>query len=241
MISKSLPMKFYQFQKSKDEKYYKNWTNEIVFVYILSFIFHCVSCAKPFLRNKYILYLCVWLIFWFMRKDYLNVHTFQNRNCWSPESDQWFFDWTLIVSGPFHRKDFKWKTILGYEVNFWKKALYAELNERVETATGSNSATGDFFKYIYFMLVAKNYQKIGSKCLVYEFSFTGIFNDINHGYRASIFKKNHMWLLPFYMAGATYCYYEKVRTTINTVTVSYLLRIFRSDISFSISRTFPKW
>ena len=118
--------------------------------------------------------------------------------------------------------------------------MYAELNERVETATGSNSATGDFFKYIYFMLVAKNYQKIGSKCLVYEFSFNGIFNDINHGYRASIFKKNHMWLLPFYMAGATYCYYEKVRTTINTVTVSYLLRIFRSDISFSISRTFPK-
>ena len=129
MISKSLPMKFYQFQRSKDEKYYKNRTNEIVFVYILSFIFHCVSCAKPFLRNKYILYLCVWLIFWFMRKDYLNVHTFQNRNCWSPESDQWFFDWTLIVSGPFHRKDFKWKTILGYEVNFWKKLCMQNLTK----------------------------------------------------------------------------------------------------------------
>ena len=37
------------------------------------------------------------------------------------------------------------------------------------------------------------------------------FNDINHGYRAAILKKNSLWLLPFYMAVATYCYYEKVR------------------------------
>ena len=25
------------------------------------------------------------------------------------------------------------------------------------------------------------------------------FNDINHGYRAAILKKNYLWLLPFYM------------------------------------------
>ena len=32
------------------------------------------------------------------------------------------------------------------------------------------------------------------------------FNDINHGYRAAILKKSSLWLLPFYMAVATYCY-----------------------------------
>ena len=54
------------------------------------------------------------------------------------------------------------------------------------------------------------------------------FNDINHGYRAAILKKNSLWLLPFYMAVATYLYHEKVRTTMRTAivpaTVSYLLK-----------------
>ena len=49
------------------------------------------------------------------------------------------------------------------------------------------------------------------------------FNDINHDYRAAIFKKNYLWLLPFYMAVATYCYYEKVLRTMRTAIVSYLL------------------
>ena len=35
------------------------------------------------------------------------------------------------------------------------------------------------------------------------------FNDINHGYRAAILKKSSLWLLPSYMAVATYCYYEE--------------------------------
>ena len=34
------------------------------------------------------------------------------------------------------------------------------------------------------------------------------FNDINHGYRATILKKDYLWLLPFYMAVATYFYYK---------------------------------
>ena len=33
------------------------------------------------------------------------------------------------------------------------------------------------------------------------------FNDINHGYRAAILKKNSLWLLPLYMAVATYFYF----------------------------------
>ena len=50
------------------------------------------------------------------------------------------------------------------------------------------------------------------------------FNDINHGYRAAILKKSSLWLLPFYMAVATYCYYKKVRRTMRTAIVSYLLK-----------------
>ena len=50
------------------------------------------------------------------------------------------------------------------------------------------------------------------------------FDDINHGYRAVILKENSLWLLPFYfMTVPTYFYYEKVRRTMHTSIVSYLL------------------
>ena len=39
------------------------------------------------------------------------------------------------------------------------EALYAELNERVEAATSSYSATGEFLQYIYSVLAAKNLSK----------------------------------------------------------------------------------
>ena len=35
-------------------------------------------------------------------------------------------------------------------------------------------------------------------------------------------KKNYFWLLPFSMAMANYCYYEKMRRTMRTAIVSYL-------------------
>ena len=70
------------------------------------------------------------------------------------------------------------------------EALYAELNERWEAVTSSYSATGDFLQYTYSVVVAKNHKKIRSRCLIHEFSFTYIFNDINNGYRAAILKKN---------------------------------------------------
>ena len=56
-------MLFSQFQRSKDQKYYKNWTKETVFVYIFGFIFYGVSCAKTDLCNTCMIKLCVWLIF----------------------------------------------------------------------------------------------------------------------------------------------------------------------------------
>ena len=49
------------------------------------------------------------------------------------------------------------------------------------------------------------------------------FNDINHGYRAAILKRNYLWLLPFFMVVATYFYHENVRKTMRTATVSNLL------------------
>ena len=73
-----------------------------------------------------------------------------------------------------------------------KKAevLYIELNERAEAATGRYSGTSDSLQHIYSVPVSKNHRNIRSRCLVHEFSFTDIFNDINHGYRAAILKKN---------------------------------------------------
>ena len=49
-------------------------------------------------------------------------------------------------------------------------------------------------------------------------------NDISHGYRATILKKHSLWLLPFLMAVATYCYYEKMRRMVRTAIISYLLK-----------------
>ena len=50
------------------------------------------------------------------------------------------------------------------------------------------------------------------------------FNDINHGYRAAILKKNSLWLLPLYMVVAIYFDYEKVSRKMRTVIVSSLLK-----------------
>ena len=49
-------------------------------------------------------------------------------------------------------------------------------------------------------------------------------NDINHGYRAGILKKNSLWLFPLYMVAATYFFYEKVRRTMCPAIVSNLLK-----------------
>ena len=44
---------YFLFTRSKDKRYYKNWTKETVFVYILGFIFYGISRAKTDLHNKY--------------------------------------------------------------------------------------------------------------------------------------------------------------------------------------------
>ena len=90
-----------------------------------------------------------------MRKHDLNVHVFQRRS------------W-----GPFTGEK-NW----GYGVSFWKNGsfVYAELNEGVEAATSGYSAIGEFLRYIYSLLLAKNHQNIQSRFSVHECSFTDIF------------------------------------------------------------------
>ena len=103
-----------------------------------------------------------------MWKDDLNVH---ENDVVQNLIDDFFL--TLTV------EDLSIGRILS-EGNYWgtglvsekMEALYAEPNERVETATSMYSETGDFLQYIYSVLVAKNHQKIWSRCLVHEFSFT---------------------------------------------------------------------
>ena len=104
-----------------------------------------------------------------MRKDDPNVS--QNRNWYNPKSGRLFF--SMIVRGPFHRTDFNWKKKCGFTglISEKPEAFYAKLNKRAEAATKTYSTTGDFLQYFYSMLVAKNYQKIQSKCSVHEFFF----------------------------------------------------------------------
>ena len=65
--------------------------------------------------------------------------------------------------------------------------------------------------------------KMFSSWILLHIYFLIIF--INHGYRAAILKKKILWLLPFYMAVTTYFYYEKVRRTMRSATVSNLLKV----------------
>ena len=77
-------------KRSKDQKYYKIWTKETVFVYITDFVFYGISLAKTDFFKKYVI-LCE-----FMRKNGLNVHVFQNKSWCNPKSDRLFFsnfDW----------------------------------------------------------------------------------------------------------------------------------------------------
>ena len=137
---------------------------------------------------------------------------------------------TLTVRGPFHRKDFKWNKIWGCRVNFWKNGSFVR---RTSWKSGSSHrylfCNKRFFTVYLFCALFKNHWKIRSRCLVHEFSFTDIFNDINHGYRAPILKKNSLWLLPFYMVVSHFCY-EKVRRTMRTAIVSSHLKWEQSSI-----------
>ena len=128
-----------------------------------------------------------------MRKDDLNVHVFQYKN-WSMIF--FFLTWLskdLSIGRILSEKKYGGTGLISEK----NEVLYIELKDRAEAATGSYSGTGDSLQHIYSVPVSKNHWNIHSGCLVHEFSRI-FFNDINHGYRASILKKNSLWLLPFY-------------------------------------------
>ena len=117
---------------------------------------------------------------------------------------------TLTVRGPFHREG-------------KNKFCMLNLTKRAEAPTSRYSATGNFLPYIYYVLVAKNPQKIQSRCFfkeIFHRYFLTILKYVNPSYMAAILKKNSLWLLPFYIAVATYCYFEKVHRKVRTVIVS---------------------
>ena len=62
-----------------------------------------------------------------------------------------------------------------------------------------------------------------------NFALQIFFNNINHGYRAAILEKSSLWVLPFYMTVATYCYYENIGRMMHTAIVSYLLNICETE------------
>ena len=57
------------------------------------------------------------------------------------------------------------------------------------------------------------------------------FNNINHGFKAVLLKKNYLRLLSFYMDVASYCYYEKVRRTMHTGIVTYLYSFSAAELN----------
>ena len=116
---------------------------------------------------------------------------------------------TLTARWPFHRKDFKWKEIWGYGVNFWKKQKLCiqNLTKREEAANSRYSATGIFYNISILCLGLSIIRGSDQGVIFINFPSHILFNDININYRAALLKKNSLWLLPFYMAVAAYCYY----------------------------------
>ena len=87
-----------------------------------------------------------------------------------------------------------------------------------------------------FCIVAKNHLKIQSRCLVPEFFFTNIFNDINHDYRVTLLKNNSLCLFLFFITLTSYCYYGKVRGKMRIAIVSQLLKYFYSFLAAELNK-----
>ena len=68
---------------------------------------------------------------------------------------------TLTVIGPFHRKDFKWKKIWGYEVNFCKNGSFAcEFTKEQKQPPVVIQQQPVFYKIFILELLTKNHWKI---------------------------------------------------------------------------------
>ena len=144
------------------------------------------------------------------------MHVFHNRNWCSPKSDRFFF-LTLSedssIGSILSDKKYGGTGLLSEKT----EALHTELNEGAEAAT--RSYYNIFIRSLWLRIIWRSDQGVQFM----NFPAQIFFNDSNHGYRAAILKKSSLRLLPFYMAVAIYCYYEKVRRKMRTSMVSYLL------------------
>ena len=136
----------YYFLSSRCQKV-KNITKMFLFTFWCHFY-----VFKPDLRNKYLIQLYVWLIFWkryLLNLITLGVYAKRWPKCARISTQKlitpkiWFMIFFLIltVRRPFHRNGLKWRK--------------EELNKRVESATSGYFATGDFLQCIYSVLVAR--------------------------------------------------------------------------------------
>ena len=132
---------------------------------------------------------------------------------------------TLIVKRPFHRGDFIWKGdmgVQGYFLNKQKLCMKNLTKERKQPQVAilwQSIFYNISIRYLWLRIIRRSDQGVQFM----NFPSQIFFNDFNHSQRAALLKKSSLWLLPFYMFVATYCYYEKVHRTMRTAIVSYLL------------------
>ena len=77
-----------------------------------------------------------------------------------------------------------------------------------------------FIQWLWLRIIRRSDQGVQ----IMSFPSHIFLNDIIHGYRVALLKKKFLWVLPFYITEATYCYYGKVLRTMRTAVVSHLLK-----------------
>ena len=141
------------FLEVKRSKILQKLKYRVYFCNILGFIFYTVSRTKSELHSKYIIN---FVFGSFFEEDHL-LNLFILRAC----VKRW--PKCALISKQKLRI-IHWEKKYGGTglVSEKMEAFYAELNETKAAAPSSYSATGEFLRYVYFVLVAKNYQKIQS-------------------------------------------------------------------------------
>ena len=188
----------------KRSKLLQKLTKRDYFCNFLGFIFCGVSRAKTDLHSKYII---IFVFGSFFEQDHLlnllilGVYAKRWPKCARISKQK-----LRTIGRSLSEKKCRGTGLVSKET----EALYAELNERVEAAISSYSTTGEFLQY--FIL-----------CL-----WLIIIRRSDQGVSFMNFTSQIFFLIPFYMAETSYCYYEKVRRTMLTTIVLYLLKYFYS-------------
>ena len=141
-----------------------------------------------------------------MQKYVLNVHIFQNRNWCSPKSDWWFFsnfDCQRTFSKKKKKKMGVWDQFLKKKKK--KKLCMQNLTKEWKQPPVAILQQASFYNIFILCLWLRIIRRSGQGIYLMNFPLQIFFNNINHGYRAAILKKNYLWLLLFYMAVANYC------------------------------------